>query len=168
MIIAITGAPCSGKTTVAKYLAKTLGINLVELNAFVMKKGIFSGYDSKRRCKIVDLGRLGREIKRMGGNVIIESHYSHLLDPDFVITLKCSPKDLIRRMRRRLWTKRKIEENIEAEIMEICKSEVVERGLKFYEIDVTGKSPKEIAGEIAKKLKEMLCLLKTDSDVTRL
>ncbi len=154
MIIALSGVPCSGKTTVAKYLSKMLAINLVELNSLVKKKNIFAGYDSKRRCKIVDLGRLKREIKRMGGDVLIESHYSHLLDPGFVIILKCAPKDLIRRMKKRRWTKRKIEENIEAEIMEICKSEVVDRGLKFCEIDVTGKSPKEIAGEIAKNLKE--------------
>ena len=47
---------------------------------------------------------------------------------------------------------RKIEENIQAEIMEVCKSEALERYKCIIEVDTTGKGPEESAREIARKV----------------
>ena len=45
-----------------------------------------------------------------------------------------------------------IDENIEAEIMEVCKTEALEQGKKIKEIDTAGKSSEETAEEIHKAL----------------
>ncbi|MBI2675363.1 MAG: adenylate kinase family protein [Candidatus Aenigmarchaeota archaeon] len=161
MIIAITGTPCAGKTAVSKELAELLHIKAISLNLLAGRENLFSSYDRRRKCKVVDMEKLKKEIRKISKtekNLIIESHYSHCLNPDIVIILRCSTKALIERMKKRGWPKKKIEENIEAEIMEMAKFEAVQAGLEVYEFDGTDRRPKEIATGIAKLLREKGCL----------
>jgi adenylate kinase len=155
MIIAVSGTPCTGKTSIASLLGKRLGYRVVHLNGLAEEKGLYCGYDRKRRCKIVDTGKMGREVKKISEkckNIIIESHYSHSLPSDLVIILRCSPRELRKRMGDKGWDREKIEENVEAEIMEVCKAEALEMGKKVVEVDTTGKAVGEVVGEIVKKL----------------
>lgn len=153
MKIAITGTPATGKTSVAKILAKKLGFLYLDLNEFAVERNLFLGYDKKRDCYIVDIERMRVEISRLKGNAVLDSHYSHEMPCDVIVILRTNPKELRKRMKRKGWEKRKIEENIEAEIMEICGSEAKEKGKKILEIDTTNKKPEDVAKEILKKLK---------------
>lgn len=155
MKIAITGTPGTGKTEVAEMLAERLGWKLIKLNELAEEKNLYSGFDKKRNCKIVDLKRLTKEVEKVKEDVIIESHYSHELPCDAIIVLTCEPRELRVRLETKEWSRKKIEENIEAEIMEVCKSEALEKKVKVFEVDTTEKEPEEVAGEIEEKIKRL-------------
>ncbi|MBN1896453.1 MAG: DUF359 domain-containing protein [Candidatus Aenigmarchaeota archaeon] len=150
MIVALTGTPTTGKSAVAERLAKITGWKLVPLNTLAEEKKRYAGYDKKRGCKIVDSDLLAEDVmKSSGSNMIIESHYAHVVPSDLVIVLRTNPAEMRKRAAERGWDNDKTEENVEAEIMEVCKSESLELGCRTVEIDTTGKSPEESAKEAA-------------------
>ncbi len=155
MIICITGTPKTGKTEVSGALAGLLGCRVVNLNEFAKQRKLFCGYDRKRGVNVVDTGKLEKEVLRISGkgeNIILESHYSHLLPCDAIVVLRTNPGELRTRMEKAGWFPEKIEENIEAEIMEICLSEALETGKRVMEVDTTGKTPEKVAREIKEEL----------------
>ena len=156
MKIAVTGTPATGKTSVAKILAEKLGFRYINLNKFAKEKKLFSGYDRKRKCNVVDIEKMRKEIKKIQEDLVMDSHYSHEMPFDVVVVLRTNPRELRKRMERKGWWKEKIEENIEAEIMEICKSEALERlgNKKMIEIQTTRKKPEDVVKEIMEKLRE--------------
>ena len=154
MIIAISGTPGTGKTVVSEKLAKKLGWKIISLNKLAEEKNLYAGFDKRRKCKIVDIKRLSKEVKRIKENVVIESHYAHEMPADFVIILRTEPKELKKRLEKRGWPKKKIEENIESEIMEVCKTEALEHRKRVYEIDTTGKKTERVVDEIIHFLRE--------------
>ena len=60
--IIVTGTPCTGKTTLAKTLAKKLNFNYIDANKIVKKYNIAEGYDKKRKTKIVDANKLNKAL----------------------------------------------------------------------------------------------------------
>lgn len=156
MIIAITGTPGTGKTEVAKALAKRLGWWYVSLNELAEEEGFYKGYDEERMCKIVDLDRMREEVHILGishKNMILDAHYSHEMPCDVVIVLRTDLKELRDRMAKKGWEEGKIKENLSAEAMDICKQEALELNKNTYEFDTTGKTPEEVAKEIEKVIK---------------
>ena len=156
MIISISGTPKTGKTSVAKALARKLEWKLVSLNMLAKEKKLYLGYDRSRKSRIVDLKKLKAEVLKLSRshkNLIIESHYSHDVSCDIVVILRTNPGELRRRMRRAGWSRKKIEENIEAEIMEVVKGEALESAKGVLEIDTTGREPEWVSGQIVSKLK---------------
>jgi adenylate kinase len=156
MIVAISGTPGTGKSEVAKAIAEKLKWGLVDLNKLAEEKKLYLGYDSKRDCKIVDLKGLAKEIEKLTGDCIIESHYAHDMPADLVIVLRANPAEIRKRLKGRGWTTEKIEENVEAEIMEICVSEALEKGRKVFQVDTTGKTVKSTASEAMRIIKTIL------------
>jgi adenylate kinase len=155
VILSISGTPKTGKTAVAKALAKRLGWRLVSLNQLAEEKGLYLGYDRSRKSRIVDLKRLAQEvvgISKKEKNLILESHYSHDMPCDVVVILRTNPGELRRRMRKAGWSRKKLEENVEAEIMEVVKGEALESAKRVLEIDTTGRKPEWVAGQIVRKL----------------
>lgn len=153
MILAISGTPGTGKTAVAKQLSKKLGWETIELNKLAKEKDLFSGYDEKRKCDIVDVDRVDEEIKKIKNDVIIESHFAHDIRSDAIVILRTNPAELRKRLEKKDWKKEKIEENILAEIMEVCLSEAMETDRKVVQINTTKYTPEKAANEIIKKLK---------------
>lgn len=152
MKIAISGTPGTGKTSIAKILAKEIGYPLLDLNEFAKARKLTLGTDSARNCIIIDISALKKEVVQMEGDSIIEGHLAHLCDADIFIILRTNPKELSRRLRKRDWREEKIRENVEAEIMNICLDEAVAlHDKKVFEIDTARKTAEEIA-EIIKKI----------------
>ena len=56
-------------------------------------------------------------------NIIIDSHLSHYLESDYCFIMKSDIKLLNKRLQNRKYSKKKIKENIESEIFEICLDE---------------------------------------------
>lgn len=152
MIIAITGTPGVGKTTVSKILKQKIGGCLIPVNELVDEKSICTGIHKEKGYKIVDLYRLFDELDILiqshnSSVIIIEGHLSHLYENcDSVIVLRAHPMVLKERMSIKNWTVAKINENIDAEIIGVCSYEAYEiYGEKASEIDTSHISPYEVS-----------------------
>ena len=149
MIISLTGTPGVGKSSVAKILEKKYKvINLIDL---ALEKDFVLDYDEERESYIIDTDRLEEYLRRTiskSENYILDSHLSHLMKfSDMVIVLRCRPDILIKRLGEKGWKKEKIEENVEAEILDIILSEAVEiHGTRrVFEVDTSDKTISEVA-----------------------
>ena len=60
--IIITGSVCSGKSYVAKKLSKKKNYKYVDVNKLITENKLSSGYDKKRKSKIVDVKKLNKFI----------------------------------------------------------------------------------------------------------
>jgi len=134
MVIIVTGSVGTGKTTFAKKLAKKLKHKYVDVNKLIAKKKLSSGYDKKRKCRIVDVKKLNRaliDLIKKEKNLVIDSHLSHYLPKKYVdkcYVTKCSLKDLEKRLKKRKYSKDKIRENLDAEIFDVCFEEAKKKG----------------------------------------
>ncbi len=74
--------------------------------------------------------------------LVIDSHLSHYLPKEKVklcVICKCDVKELRKRLKKRGYAKAKIEENVEAEIMDVCLNEAKEEGHRIKIIDTSPK-----------------------------
>jgi len=153
IIISISGTPCTGKTEISKLLSKKLGYKLIQVNELAKKLNAFTGFDKKRECKILDMVRLEKEIKKLKGNIILEGHTSHLFPVDIIIVLRCNPEILKKRLEKRYPSNpSKVQENLEAEILGVITSEVVMNNKKVYEVDTSEKNVEVNVNDILKIL----------------
>ena len=148
-IIAVTGTPGTGKTTLSKKLAKMTGYLYIDVNILILKHKIYDSYDKKRKTKVVDVKKLNKEIikeikfikkSRKYGGIIIDSHLSHYVPKKYVsfcIVAKCSIKELSERLKQKKFHKGKITENIQAEIFDVCMSEAKRMKHKIIVVDTT-------------------------------
>ena len=145
-IIAVSGVPGTGKTTLSKKLSMNLNFYYLDVNRIISKNKLAEGYDKKRKTKIVDVNKLVKflisEIKNFKdkNGIIIDSHLSHYLPKkyvDFCIVTKCSIKELNKRLKKKKFDKNKIKENLQAEIFDVCYNEALERKHKVIVVDTT-------------------------------
>ncbi len=152
MKIAITGTPCTGKTTIAKALARELGYEYVNLNKLAEKEGAFVGFDEEMKSRIVDVEKLKKVVKKLKGNVVLDGHFSHYFDVDLIVVLRCRPDVLLKRLKKRYkGNRKKIKENLDAEILGVITSEVI--GKRFFEVD-SSKPKDEVIKEILEQMKK--------------
>ena len=153
MIIALTGTPGTGKTSISKVLAEN-GFETIDLNKIAQEQGFIIGRDEKRDTNIVDIEKLEDFIKNNYSSkniVFVEGHLSHLLKcADKIIILRCHPKVLRSNLSIRNWKEKKIRENVEAEILDVilCEALEVHSEEKILEIDVTNKNVYDAASLI--------------------
>ena len=142
MIIALTGTPGTGKTSVSNILQEN-DFEVVDLNKIAISNNFLIGEDEERDSKIVDVDTSNEYINenfKEKDIVFIEGHLSHLLkDVDKVIILRCHPDELRKRLSQKRWKKRKVRENVEAEILDIilCETVDVHPEKNVFEIDTT-------------------------------
>ncbi|MBU2561032.1 MAG: AAA family ATPase [Nanoarchaeota archaeon] len=144
--IIVTGTPGTGKTTVAKALAKKLGYSYIDANKVVSQNKLSEGYDRKRKCKVVDIKKLnrflGNIIKNSKTEVVIDSHLSHYLPSELVkvcVVTKCDLKRLSMILKKRGYPEHKIKENLECEIFDVCLNEAREAGHNILVVETDKK-----------------------------
>jgi len=190
--IIVTGTPGTGKTAIAKKLAKRLKYYYLDVNKLINKYKLSEGYDRKRKTRIVDIAKLNKKlikiilffkkynfigdallsrqtfkktlkklnitknkIKKHNG-IVIDSHLSHYLPRkyvDFCIVTKCSIEELNKRLKRKKFNKNKIQENIQAEIFNVCLEEAKRKKHRIIEIDTSKISRKFLGYSESKILK---------------
>lgn len=153
MIIALTGTPGTGKTSVAEVL-KNKGFEIVDLNKVACDNNFIIGKDIKRDSNIVDIEKINKYIlENYSGKdiVFIEGHLSHLLkNVEKIVILRCHPKFLKKNLSKKKWNEDKIKENIEAEILDIILCEALEIHIKkdIFEINISDKTIEQITDSI--------------------
>ncbi|MBI5872208.1 AAA family ATPase [archaeon] len=160
--IIITGTPGTGKTTLAKKLARETGHKYLDLYKFAIDNGLAAGYDKKRKCRIVDEKKLAAKIvgyikKNKNCSLIIDSHLSHYIPKryaDLCVVAKCGLKELAKRLKRKAYSKKKIRENLDAEIFDVCYEEAKALKHNILVLDTSktniNKSLKKISSYIKK------------------
>nr|4CVN_A Chain A, Putative Adenylate Kinase [Pyrococcus abyssi GE5]4CVN_B Chain B, Putative Adenylate Kinase [Pyrococcus abyssi GE5]4CVN_C Chain C, Putative Adenylate Kinase [Pyrococcus abyssi GE5]4CVN_D Chain D, Putative Adenylate Kinase [Pyrococcus abyssi GE5]4CW7_A Chain A, PUTATIVE ADENYLATE KINASE [Pyrococcus abyssi GE5]4CW7_C Chain C, PUTATIVE ADENYLATE KINASE [Pyrococcus abyssi GE5]4CW7_E Chain E, PUTATIVE ADENYLATE KINASE [Pyrococcus abyssi GE5]4CW7_G Chain G, PUTATIVE ADENYLATE KINASE [Py len=147
MLIAITGTPGVGKTTIAKLLAEKLGYEYVNLRDFALEKGCGREVDGEVEVEIDELAYfVEKELKDR--NVVLDGHLSHLMPVDLVVVLRAHPRIIGERLRERGYSKEKIGENVEAELVDAILIEAIDEHENVIEVDTTNKTPEEIVEEI--------------------
>lgn len=148
-VICVTGVPSTGKTIVAKKLAEKYGFQYFEVNKAITKNKLAEGYDKKRKTKVIDTQKLNKflikHVNQLKANkkikgIIIDSHLSHYLPRKYVnlvIVTKCDIQELNKRLKKRKYPKNKIQENLQAEIFDVCYNEAVESKHKVIIVDTT-------------------------------
>ena len=162
MIIAMTGTPGTGKTKFSQELANELGYKVMDVNAFIYAhQEVIIEYDKQKKTQVIDEDKLSSMIEKKlemdkGANMIIDSHLSHYLSPDFIdicVVLKCDLKILKERLKKRGYHEQKIKDNLEAEAFDAILTESEERHKKVVSFD-TSSSPnvKKLLTEIKKSM----------------
>ncbi len=160
-VIFIGGTPGVGKTTVAKELAKKLGIDFLSLGELVQRERLYTGYDAERGAHLVDVQAVRRKLETVvkGRKVIVETHVASALPPEQVevaVILRLDPRVLESRLRSRGYPRAKVIENVQAEILDSCLIEAVENfGVnRVFEVDTTEKTVEAVVEEVLAIVRE--------------
>ena len=154
MKIMVSGTPGTGKTEVSAILAEKLKYKLIKINDYAYDNDLIVGNDPKRGSLLIDTTALESLIQKINENCVIEGHLAHFLTADVVFVLRTNPDILENRLEKRNWLSDKINENVEAEILDVCLQEATEKNKQVYEIDTTDKTPTETMEIIQKILKK--------------
>ncbi|MEM2637616.1 MAG: AAA family ATPase [Candidatus Korarchaeota archaeon] len=151
MRIVITGVPGSGKTKIAKELSKITGWTVLNVGLFIRKNNLVRGISKQTGTMIVDevvaRSALAKEISKYD-HLIIDTHLSEIIPLELinhVIVLHVPINVLLRRLKSRGWSQRKIDENILSEMETLYE---INPGEKEIHIDVDEKDAETVAREI--------------------
>jgi adenylate kinase len=156
-VILISGTPGVGKTTIGNLL-ESKGFQILRLNELIITEGLYYGYDYTRDSVIIDEDILqiflSDKLSQFSDIVFIEGHAVELVPFNFVdliIVLRCNPGILrLRLQSSRGYSKSKIEENVQAEIMDECLLNLQEKfpQITIIEIDTSTSNTDEIIDRI--------------------
>jgi len=147
MLVAVTGTPGTGKSSACDVLARR-GYLVVDLDDLARKEGLVTGRDEIRETDEIDVDALREGLHVPAKVAFVKSHYSHRMDADVAIVLRCRPSVLRARLEARGWSAAKIRENVEAEAIDAILQEAVEHLKSVYEVDTTEATPQETAQAI--------------------
>jgi adenylate kinase len=164
-IIIVTGTPGVGKTVLSRQLSTKTNSRHLNLGEFVKKEKLYSGYDRSTKSYIIDEKRTRRSLSGLFRSsstkrMVIETHWLGGFMPKgtgmMSIVLRLDPLVLAKRLKARKWPRRKVWENVEAELIDLSLYEA----LKFlgqkrvYQIDATRKRHPKILNEALRLLSE--------------
>ena len=154
-LIIITGTPGTGKSTLARAIAKKYKLFRLDLHKHYRQVSV--SYNKKKQCYDIDIKKLERLVQKTlqahPQRVIFDSHISHLLPKRLVqlcIVLTCTNlKELEKRLKRRKYSQAKIQENIQAEIFQVCLEEAQQKKMPLLILDAT-HPPKALLQKVQK------------------
>lgn len=147
MLVAVTGTPGTGKTSACDVLARQ-GYAVVDLDEVARRDGYVVGRDEARGSDEIDIGALRTNLRVPAKIAFLRSHYSHLMDVNLTVVLRCRPSVLRKRLEGRGWAPAKVRENVEAEAIDVITQEAVERLPLVFEVDTSTSTPEQTADAI--------------------
>ncbi|KAK5716329.1 factor activating pos9 [Elasticomyces elasticus] len=153
--IIITGTPGVGKTTHCQELAQRTGLHHLDINEVVKKHNIGEASEDPDdpNTKIVDEDRLLDCIENEleDGGQIIDWHACDLFPPsqiDLVCVVRCDNKLLYDRLKKRGYGEKKLQENMDCEIMEVLLSEAREAYDENIVVELKSESTEDIDSNV--------------------
>jgi adenylate kinase len=155
--IIITGTPGTGKTKIAKELAGRSDLELIDLKAFVNANRLFTIEEGQ---KSVDMERLkDKLLGHLKGkeDYIIEGHLACEIEipADFIFVLRTHPKKLRNRLEKRRYGRKKLDENLEAEMLDYCSQRIeFVYDIRPLELDTTKRDISQCVDEMLKAMEQ--------------
>jgi adenylate kinase len=147
MRLIITGTPGTGKSTIAKLLAKKAGLELFSITEIVKIK---MRIGAKHEVDIKKLAKHLLFLKKLD-DYVVEGHLACELPlpADNIVVLRTDPSILKRRMAKRGYGKEKIEENMMSEMLDYCSIRVKKEYKKNpLELDTSKRKPPACVNKI--------------------
>ncbi|KAL0575984.1 factor activating pos9 [Marasmius crinis-equi] len=156
-VIVITGTPGTGKSTHAQLLCNESPIPLKHINVgdWVKEKGLYEEFDEDWQSYTVDEDKLLDELEPIvsEGGVVLDWHTCEAFPerwPDLVVVLRCDHSKLWDRLEKRGYHLKKIQENNEAEIMQVVLDEARSSYPEEIVIEMKSESMEDIESNIAR------------------
>ncbi|OQS07599.1 adenylate kinase [Thraustotheca clavata] len=128
--ILITGTPGTGKTTMSQLLAEKTHLEYINVGELVKQHNLHSGRDEEYDCFVLDEDKVVDEMdERMSsqeGGIIVDFHTCDFFPErwfDLVIVLRSDNTTLYDRLVARGYSLKKVQENVECEIMQVVLEE---------------------------------------------
>jgi adenylate kinase len=156
----ISGIPGTGKTSVTKKLHDKYSYAFISIGDVVIAKNLYNEEDKNRDTKVVDPTKLNqfffKVLARQKEDIILEGHYSDMIEHSSIVlavVLRCHPRIIEKRLKRRGYSRSKINENIQAELVGDSTSFMFEKEKmvqksRIFELDVSEQTIESIADQI--------------------
>ena len=151
MSIVITGNPGVGKHTVTRELAEKLNLVTIDINKIANDANLFEKIENTNEIDTTKLAQIFEKIEYK--NSIVVGHLAPYVlkknDVEIMIILRRNPYDLRFVYEQRNYENKKINENIESEILGIIAHDAMnEFQEKVFQVNTSGKSVKETVEKI--------------------
>ncbi|KAH6580267.1 hypothetical protein BASA61_009761 [Batrachochytrium salamandrivorans] len=135
--ILITGTPGTGKTTTCEMVAIATGLVHIEVGKLVKEKRLHDGFDESFQSYLINEDKVVDELEEtmLQGGILVDHHGCDFFPErwfDLVVILTCTNDKLYERLENRGYAEKKIQENVDCEIMQV----VAEEARESYEDDV--------------------------------
>ncbi|KAF8921355.1 P-loop containing nucleoside triphosphate hydrolase protein [Mucidula mucida] len=152
-VIVITGTPGTGKST----------------HAQILERGLFEEYDDEWQSHTVDEDKLLDELEPIvaEGGIVLDWHTCEAFPErwaDLVVVLRCDHTKLWERLEKRAYTLKKIQENNEAEIMQVVLDEARASYAPEIVVELNSESMEDLEANVA-RIVTWITAWKADRDI---
>lgn len=160
--ILVGGSPGTGKTAVAKILASRLSVEVISLGELADESGCITAEDKARNTGIINEDCLVEALLDLTDNrsrrMVIEGHYIDLVPSSsvqWIFILRTHPEILRNRLVKRNYSREKVIENVEAEVIGVCQMDAIESfgESRVFEIDTSELSAPQTVEKIEALMK---------------
>ncbi|KAG0172540.1 hypothetical protein DFQ28_010605 [Apophysomyces sp. BC1034] len=151
--ILVTGTPGTGKTTTSEMIAQVTGLQHVNVGDLVRNKQLHEGYLEEFDTHVLDEDKLIDELEdaMKEGGKIVDFHTCEIFPErwfDLVLVLRADTRTLYDRMEKRGYKQRKIEENMECEIMQVVLEEARESYAPEIVVELSSNTTDEMESNV--------------------
>ncbi|KAI9105308.1 AAA domain-containing protein [Phlyctochytrium arcticum] len=142
--ILVTGTPGTGKTTTCELIGISTGLEHIEVGKLVKEKKLHQGWDEQFQSWLIDEDQVVDELeaRMQRGGTVVDHHGCDFFPErwfDLVVVLRADNSTLYPRLEGRNYSERKIQENIECEIMQV----VLEEARESYKEGIVWELPSQ-------------------------
>lgn len=160
--LVLTGFMGTGKTSVGRLLAEELGLRFVDTDALVEERAGMSirriwetgGEEAFRRLErsvIQEVAAGADQVIASGGGAVLDAeNRQHLFQSSWVVCLTASPEEILRRVRKSQNRPLLQERNPAERIRSLLAQREPVYAMADLVVETTGRSPKEVAAEVAR------------------
>lgn len=155
--ILVTGTPGTGKSTLGQELAHRTGLNYVNVGDVAKENNLYDGYDQEYQCHVLDEDAVIDELEdqmEQGGNVV-DYHGCEFFPErwfDIIFVLRTDNTILYERLEKRLYSAKKIQENVQCEIFQT----ILEEARESYKNNVVHELPSNTPEDMENNLDQIM------------
>ena len=158
--ILVTGTPGTGKTTMAKEIARRTNLKYISVTDTIKEYGLHDGWDERLNCHILDEDALIDELDSQmeDGGVILDYHGCDFFPErwfDLLFVLRTDTSILFERLEQRKYNAVKIQDNIQCEIFQT----ILEEARDSYKPDIVHELRSNTEADMERNLNQIVNII---------